>query len=141
MALDVQLSLSKPMKSIFEPEEDLHYFDKFMRLTQNMTCEITSVSNVWLDSVNLDGLQNTGHNTFQGYPHMDHCIGCHTCAFTVAYAILWLEVLLHYSPVKVFHIRCVTTGGRGRPTLLSFWKSKKCRGSGKKRPWFCPSWG
>ena len=22
---------------------------------------------------------------------MDHCIGCHTCAFTVAYAILWLE--------------------------------------------------
>ena len=97
MALDVQLSLSKPMKSIFEPEEDLHYFDKFMRLTQNMTCEITSVSNVWLDSVNLDGLQNTGHNTFQGYPHMDHCIGCHIYAFTVAYAVLWLEVLLHIS--------------------------------------------
>ena len=72
---------------------------------------------------------------------MDQCIGCHTCAFTVAYAILWLEVLLHYSAVKVFHIRCVTTGGRGRPTLPFFWKSKKCPGFGKKRPWFCPSWG
>ena len=67
---------------------------------------------------------------------MDQCIGCHTCAFTVAYAILQLEVLLHYSAVKVFHIRCVTTGGRGRPTLLSFWKSKKCPGFGKKGPDF-----
>ena len=25
---------------------------------------------------------------------MDHCIGCHTCVFPVAYAVLWLEVLL-----------------------------------------------
>ena len=68
-------------------------------------------------------------NTFLGFTHMDHYIGCHTCAFTVAYIILWLEVLLHYSTVKVFHIRCATRGG-GSPTL--FWKSKKCRNFGKK---------
>ena len=44
MALGVQLGLDKPMKSIFEPEEDLNYFDKFMRLTQNRIFEITSTS-------------------------------------------------------------------------------------------------
>ena len=27
-----ELGLDKPMKSIFEPEEDLNYFDKFMPL-------------------------------------------------------------------------------------------------------------
>ena len=32
MTLGVQLGLDKPMKSIFKPEEDLNYFDKFMRL-------------------------------------------------------------------------------------------------------------
>ena len=31
MALGVQLGLDKPMKSIFEPEEDLNYFDKLMQ--------------------------------------------------------------------------------------------------------------
>ena len=70
----------------------------------------------------------TEHNTFQGYRHMDHCIRCHTCAFTVAYAVLWLKVLLHYSAVKVFHIRHVTRGeGRGQPyPFLEI----------KKMPWF-----
>ena len=66
-------------------------------------------------------LKIQGIETFQGYAHMDHCIGCHTCAFTVAYAVLWLEVLLH-SAVKVFHIRYVTTGGgseqKASPTLF-----------------------
>ena len=32
MTLGVQLGLDKPMKSIFKSEEDLNYFDKFMRL-------------------------------------------------------------------------------------------------------------
>ena len=31
MTLGVQLGLDKPMKSIFEPEEDLNYFDKLMQ--------------------------------------------------------------------------------------------------------------
>ena len=45
MTLGVQLDLDKPMTSIFEPEEDLNYFDKFMRLlTQNRIFEITSMS-------------------------------------------------------------------------------------------------
>ena len=44
MTLGVQVGLDKPMKSIFEPEEDLNYFDKFMRLTQNRIFEITSTS-------------------------------------------------------------------------------------------------
>ena len=39
-----ELGLDKPMKSIFEPEEDLNYFDMFMWLTQNRIFEITSVS-------------------------------------------------------------------------------------------------
>ena len=53
-----------------------------------------NIINISFDSVTLatDGPQNTGHNTIQGYPRMDHCIGCHTRAFTVAYAVLWLEV-------------------------------------------------
>ena len=89
-------------------------------------------TNKWENKVYFRG-HNTGHNTFQGYPHMDHCIGCHTCAFTVAYAVLWLEVLLHYCAVKVFHIRRVT-GGEANPTL--FGKSKKCPGFGKNRPDF-----
>ena len=78
-------------------------------------------------------LKTQGIKTFQGYPHMDHCIGCHTCAFTVAYAVLWLEVLLHYSAVKVFRIMYLTTGAgseqKASPTLFlefkkmpSFWK-------------------
>ena len=55
-------------------------------------------------------------------------------AFTVTYAILWLEVLLHYFAVKVFHIRCVTRGGENgeaNPThfleiqkMLWFWEKK-----------------
>ena len=70
----------------------------------------------------------TGQNTSQGYPHMDHYIGCHTFAFTVAEAVLWLEVLLHYSAVKVFQIGHVTRGeGEANPTLL--WEIKKM-------PWF-----
>ena len=32
MTLGVQLGLDKPMKSIFEPEENLNYFDKFIGL-------------------------------------------------------------------------------------------------------------
>ena len=59
---------------------------------------------------------------------MAHCIGCHTCTFTVAYAVLWLKVLLHYYAVKVFHIRHVTRGeGGGQPyPFLGI----------KKMPWF-----
>ena len=96
MTLGVQLGLDKPMKSILEPEENLNYFDKFMRLiyTKQDFWDYFNIINIWFDSVTLatDGPQNTGHNTIQGYPRMDHCIGCHTCAFTVAYAVLWLEV-------------------------------------------------
>ena len=45
MTLAVQLGLDKPMKSIFEPEEDLNYFDKYMRIKkQNRIIEITSTS-------------------------------------------------------------------------------------------------
>ena len=74
----------------------------------------------------------TGQNTSQGYPHMDHYIGCHTFAFTVAEAVLWLEVLLHYSAVKVFHIGHATRGEReANPTLFGeikkmhwFWKNE-----------------
>ena len=68
-------------------------------------------------------LKTQSIKTFQGYPHMDHCIGCHTCAFTVAYVVLRLEALLHYFAVKVFHIRRVTRGvggakGEASPTLF-----------------------
>ena len=42
MTLAVQLGLDKPMNSIFEPEEDLNYFDKYMRIKkQNRIIEIT----------------------------------------------------------------------------------------------------
>ena len=44
MTLGAQLGLDKPMKSIFEPEGDLNYFDKFMQLTENRIFEITSIS-------------------------------------------------------------------------------------------------
>ena len=48
VTLGVQLGLDKPIKSIFEPEEDLNYFDKFMRLqTQNRIFEITSISSIF----------------------------------------------------------------------------------------------
>ena len=63
---------------------------------------------------------------------MDHFIECHTCAFTVAYAILWLEVLIHYSAVKVFHIRQVTRGGGvGQP--YPFLELEKMRWLWKKK--------
>ena len=115
MTLGVQfVGLDKPVKSIFEPEEGLNYFDKFMRLwTQNRISEITSVSNIWFDTVMLATWWTSKHS------HMDHWIGCPTCVFTVAYAVLWLEVLLH---IKVFHIRRTTTGGEEGPPTLS-WKS------------------
>ena len=103
MTLGVQLGLEKPRKSIFEPEEDLNYFDKI------------NIINMWFDSVMLATWWTSKHS------HMSHCIGCHTCAFTVAYALLWLEVLLH---INVFHIRCATMGGVGSPPILS-WKSWK----------------
>ena len=88
---------------------------------------------------NLDGPWNTEHNTFQGYPHMDRCIGCHTCAFTVAYAALWLEVLLHYSAVKVFHIRCVTRGNEGEANPSISLEIKKMPWFWKKGPDFVRS--
>ena len=52
---------------------------------------------------------------------MDHYIGCHIRAVLVAYAVLWLEVLLHYSAVKVFYIKLAT---RGSPPLI-FFENKK----------------
>ena len=72
---------------------------------------------------------------------MDHCTGCHTCAFTVAYAVFWFEVLFHYSAVKFFHIRgAAKERGGGLP--YSFLKIKKdTLVLEKKRPWFCPTWG
>ena len=63
MTLGVQLSLDKPIKSIFESEGDMNYFDKFMRLqTQNRIFEITSISSIFDLIVlcwQLDGPQNT----------------------------------------------------------------------------------
>ena len=46
MTLGVQLGLDKPMKSIFEPEEDLNYFDKFMPLWTHKTGFLSYVSNI-----------------------------------------------------------------------------------------------
>ena len=47
------VGLRYPMKSIFEPEEDLNYFDQFMFfLTQSRIFEITSMSYIF-DSVML----------------------------------------------------------------------------------------
>ena len=60
---------------------------------------------------------------------MDHCIGCHTCVFTVAYAVLRLEVLRH---IKVFHIRCTTAGGEGETPYPFLKIIKTCSGFGKK---------
>ena len=54
------------------------------------------------------------------------------------YVVLWLEVLLHYSAVKVFHIRHATGGGR---PPLPFFQNKKMPWFWKKRPWFFPYWG
>ena len=59
---------------------------------------------------------------------MNHCIGCHTFAFTVAHAVLWLEVLLH---IKVFHIRCATKGDG--EALLSFLENQKKKKKKKKK--------
>ena len=118
MILGVQLGLDKPMKSIFEPEEDLNYFDKI------------NIINTWFDSVMLATWWTSKHS------HMDHCIGCHTYVFIVTYAVLWLEVLLH---IKVFHIRRTTTGGGGGP--LPFLETIKNALVLEKRPRFSPSWG
>ena len=38
------VGLRQTNENIFEPEENLNYFDKFMRLTQNKIFEITSIS-------------------------------------------------------------------------------------------------
>ena len=125
------VGLKHPMKSIFEHEEELNYSDKFMPLLAQGLLRLLPCHKYLI--VLCEQLRWTSKhrpikfNTFLGYTHMDHYT--HTCAFTVAYIILWLEVLLHYSTVKVFHIRCATRGG-GSPTL--FWKSKKCRNFGKK---------
>ena len=63
VTLGVQLGLDKPIKSIFESEGDMNYFDKFMRLqTQNRIFEITSISSIFDLIVlcwQLDGPQNT----------------------------------------------------------------------------------
>ena len=63
VTLGVQLGLDKHIKSIFESEGDMNYFDKFMRLqTQNRIFEITSISSIFDLIVlcwQLDGPQNT----------------------------------------------------------------------------------
>ena len=57
---------------------------------------------------------------------MDHFIGCYPCAVTVAYAVLRLEVLLHYSAVKVVHIKGEDRGsGVGGGLPCPFMKTKK----------------
>ena len=120
MTLGVQLGLDTQwinLRRIWIILINLCYFS-----TKQDFWDYFNVINVWHCYVsNLDGPQNRAikFNMFQGYPHMDHCIGCHTCAVTVAYAVLWLEVLLHYSAMKVsyLHIKCATRGG-GRPPLL-----------------------
>ena len=38
------VGLRQTNENIFEPQEDLNYFDKFMRLTQNRIFEIASIS-------------------------------------------------------------------------------------------------
>ena len=58
---------------------------------------------------------------------MDHCMGCHTCAFTQLH-MLFCE---SESAVKVFHIRRKTRVGAS-PSLPIFLKSKKCPDLGKK---------
>ena len=137
MTLGVQLDLDKPMKSIFEPEENLNYFDKFMRLiyTKQDFWYYFNIINIWFGSVTSDGPQNTGQYTCQDYPHMDRCIGCHTRAFTAAYAVLWLEVLLH---IKVFYIKHATIRGRGNEeaAALLILKNKKMLWFWEKRPCF-----
>ena len=84
-----------------------------------------NIINIWFDTVMLATWWTSKHS------HMDHWIGCPTYVFTVAYAVLWLEVLLH---IKVFHIRRTTTGGRGRPPYPLLKIIKKCPGFGKKDP-------
>ena len=56
---------------------------------------------------------------------MDHCIGCHNCAFTVAYAVLWYPIILQW---KSF-ISGMQIGGEASPAL--FFKLK-CPDFGKK---------
>ena len=130
MTLGVQLGLDTQwinLRRIWIILINLCYFS-----TKQDFWDYFNVINVWQCYVsNLDGPQNRAikFNTYQGYPHMDHCIGCHTCAVTVAYAVLWLEVLPHYSAVKVFHIRRAT---RGRP-LLPYFENKKVPWLWKKR--------
>ena len=107
---ECSIALRHPMRSILEHKEELNYFDIFIPfLTQNKIFEITSCHKylivLWYQLRWTSRHRPIKFNTFQGYSHMDHCIGCHTSAFTVAYTVLWLEVLLYYSTVKVFHIR------------------------------------
>ena len=66
-----------PMNRIFKPEEDLNYFDKFMpTLTQNRFRDFFDVINFWHCCVSNLKYRPIKFSTFQGYPHMDHCIYC-----------------------------------------------------------------
>ena len=55
MTLGVQLGLDKQMKSIFEPEENLNYFDKFIGLLYRKQdfWDYFNLINIWFDSVTL----------------------------------------------------------------------------------------
>ena len=60
------------------------------------------------------------------HSYMDHWIGCPTCVFTVAYAVLWGT-----TPYKSIPFKAHNHGGRGKPPYPLL---KKCPGFGKKGP-------
>ena len=121
MTLGVQLSLDNQWKVYLNLRRiwiiliNLHHFKHKIGFLRLLECHKYLIV--------LDGPQNT-----------DQWI--QTCAFTVAYVVLWLEVLFYYSAVKVFHIRCATRG-EGESLPYPFLKiKKKCPGFGKKGPNF-----
>ena len=96
---------------------DFKHKTEFLRLLQHKylicSCYVS----------NLDGPQNS---------HTDHCIGCHTCAFTVARCF----VIRGTTPYKSLSHQVRNYEGRGRPSLPFLENHKKCSSSGKKGPDF-----
>ena len=128
MTLGAQLGLDNQWK----------VYSNLMRIWMNNLCHFKYQAGFLSSVSNLMDLKTQGIIHFRAILTW---IMTYTCAFTVAYAVLWLKVLLHYSAMKVFYIRHVISGKEGevKPTL--FLDVKKMPWFWKKRPWFCPSWG
>ena len=127
MTLGVQLGLDKPMKSIFQHERGLNYFDRFMRLTQNRIFQITSVSYtfdlivLWL----CQQLRWTSKHRAQYISGISSYGSLHRLPYLYFYNCIYCFVIGALFHIKVFHIRHAPKGYGEAP--LPFLESlKKC---------------